>query len=121
MDINKVKQNLLQREARNRKKREAIRNGVLDLILKETGLFEKYGIQKAYIYGSLLSGRFHPGSDVDIAIDGDITFKNILRLHSELSNLLSMDVDVRPLNELPFKETIRKNGLIIYERKDIAS
>ncbi len=117
MDLQKVKEFLLEKEERAKKSRDEKRREVFARLDGAAGLFSKYAIERVYLYGSMVTGAIHHKSDVDIAIEGDPGFKNILRLYSELSGVLSMPVDVRLLDELPFREAVKKRGKVIYERK----
>jgi predicted nucleotidyltransferase len=72
----------------------------------------QFGIERAYIFGSLLQpGRFHADSDVDIAvetIDPDQHFTAI----SQLMSALGRDVDLIRLDSCHFAPRIRERGLL---------
>lgn len=117
IDISKVKQLFLEREKAAYDRRESIRKEVLESLCGMKNIFGKYNINRAYLYGSMVSGNIRYDSDVDIAIEGNVGFKQILSLYSELSKMLDRNVDVRMLNELSFAEAIKEKGILVYERK----
>lgn len=60
-------------------------------------ILRKYGIQKAYIFGSYARNEATKNSDVDIMIVGGEQLKTILDMTGfeiELKNILKKDVDV---------------------------
>ena len=78
--------------------REALRLGVLErareAIRRTASRFP--AIRAAWLFGSILQpGRFHPGSDVDVAVDCDDIESETL-FWRELEEALTRDVDLRP-------------------------
>jgi predicted nucleotidyltransferase len=47
------------------------------------------------IFGSRATGRFKPTSDIDLVLFGDLTFKDVARISSEMEeSSISLSVDV---------------------------
>ncbi len=120
MDINieKVKLFLLEKEKKEKLKKIQERDKVVSLLRSLTHVWERYGIDKAYLYGSFGDITFHKHSDIDIAIEPAISYKDLLSLYSEISKYVTKEVDIRLLEELPFAGDIIKKGILIYERKN---
>ena len=72
----------------------------------------EYGINRAYIFGSVTrSYKFHPGSDVDIAVENinpELHFDAI----SILSSYLGREVDIILLKNCRFAHRIREQGIL---------
>lgn len=71
-----------------------------------------FAVKRAYIFGSLAKpGRYHELSDVDIAVEwpgkGDF-----FDLAAEVSRLLGQDIDILPLNRIPFADKIKREGIL---------
>jgi predicted nucleotidyltransferase len=88
-------------------------------------LHSKPDIQACYLFGSVVSGRARPDSDVDIAVLVSETvmrrdpFKYRLRLMSDLMKLLNRDdVDLILLNQAPplLAHRVLSRGALIFER-----
>jgi predicted nucleotidyltransferase len=82
-------------------------------------------IQAAYIFGSVVSGRTRPDSDIDIAVLVDSSrlrpdsLKYRLRLMSEIASALGRsDIDLVLLNEAPpeLAQNVLSGGRRIFER-----
>lgn len=97
------------------------REDVLSILKGLTYIWQEYKIQEVYLYGGFVNMSFYKYSDIDIAIKGDIDYEKFLRICSELNRHFKRDVDVRLLDELPFKEKVKKEGILIYERKNTYS
>ena len=80
-------------------------------------------IRKLSVFGSVLTERFHPDSDVDILVEfepaGTITYLDLARMERELSDLLGRTVDLRTPLELSryFRDQVVAGALVQYERK----
>jgi predicted nucleotidyltransferase len=81
----------------------------------------------AYLFGSLVKGRAHPRSDVDIAIllipmDSEAAFDRRLRLMECLRPYADREVDVIVLNTAPplLQHQVIKHGRLLYERDRLA-
>jgi uncharacterized protein len=90
-------------------------------------LFQKYKIEKAYLFGSLTTGSFQPEkSDIDIMIsfshDASVAEKGqgFLDLYNELTQLFKRKVDLltdQPIRNIFLRNNIEKSKILIYDRK----
>ena len=96
---------------------------IYDNIDKLSALFQKYKVQKVYVFGSILTPQFNDDSDVDFLItyfpesDPLISGENALDLNIELKDLLGRDVDL--VNEMYiknpyFKKSVEATKFLIY-------
>jgi len=92
-------------------------------------MFKENNVSFAYLFGSLVSGNFNQGSDVDIAVmlpfemKKEERFDLRLKFMGEISKILKKKVDVVVLNDvssLYFKYIIIKEGKIIYKEIDLS-
>ena len=62
-------------------------------------------IQTAFIFGSMVSGEFNQGSDVDVMVIGDISFADVVAALSPVQEVLSREINpsVYPLGEFTSK------------------
>ena len=85
---------------------------------KITGTARKYGIQKAYLFGSYARGEAERESDIDICIEkGKLrTLFELSGFCQDLEETLGNKVDVVTTAGLSndFKEQIEKDMLLIY-------
>jgi predicted nucleotidyltransferase len=85
---------------------------------KLTLLFEEEGLQLFLLFGSVVSGKVNPQSDIDLAFlyDGPV---DILALTNRVIRLLHTDnidvVDLRRANPL-LKLSAAKQGVLLHER-----
>lgn len=115
IDIDKVKHFLQEKENRTREKKRAELNQVIKCLKGLANIWQKYKIRKVYLYGSVVDNRVHLQSDIDIAVEGDLEYRELLRLFGEVDKHLEREIDLRNLDELPFKEIVRKKGVVVYE------
>lgn len=100
---------LAQRKARNEADRQHLLAKTLRL-LDELG--PGYKIERAYLFGSLTKpGRFHPKSDVDIAVER-IDPLRFFEAMSEFFNRLGREVDLVELDKCHFADKIRREGVL---------
>lgn len=71
-----------------------------------------FGVRRAYIFGSLAKpGRYHERSDVDVAVEwpgaGDF-----FDPAAEVSRRVGQDIDILPLERIPFADKIRREGIL---------
>ena len=79
-------------------------------------ILRKYGAKRIFIFGSLCrTGRFHSGSDIDLAVEG-IPPQRIIRAAADLMMFTDLPIDLKPLEELDelFCDMIKKKGELIY-------
>jgi predicted nucleotidyltransferase len=122
METTAIQIDLMKVKAYLREKEELRKQKSLDelkLTAKKLGdlgpTWKKYNIKKVYLYGSLTVGSLHSESDIDIAVEGNINYQQLLELWGEVDRRFTREVDVRSLEELPFKETVRKKGMVVYD------
>jgi predicted nucleotidyltransferase len=78
-------------------------------------LIEKFGAKKVFLFGSLKDGYFHENSDIDLAVEGlpvSLYFKALAEVH-RMNN--DFRIELIPLEDCLFKESILKEGELIYE------
>ena len=87
-----------------------------------TLVFKKFpDIQEAILFGSRAIGTFKPGSDVDIALKGQVTLQDVARVKALLEEESPMPylfdiVGYHSIGTPAFKEHIDKHGQSIYKR-----
>ena len=106
------------RERELRAERERLRLEVLErvraAIRKRAPEFP--AVKTVDLFGSLVQpGRFHPGSDVDLAVDCD-DIQAETPFWRALEQDLERDVDLRP-REGPVAQAVEDQGERVYERK----
>jgi predicted nucleotidyltransferase len=116
IDIEKVKAYLQEKENTRLKKQQAELIDAGKILKNLVHIWEKYNIARVYLYGSIIDSKLHRQSDIDIAVEGNINFRQLLHLYSEVDRYFSREIDIRILEELPFKEDIKKRGIVIYEK-----
>jgi len=115
-EIEKAKANLIKMEnLRQKKKQEELRL-TIKKIRTLANIWNKYKIERVYLYGSIPRLRTHSQSDIDIAIEGSIDYQQLLNLYCEVDRYFSREIDIRTMDQLPFKESIKKKGVIAYEK-----
>jgi predicted nucleotidyltransferase len=72
-------------------------------------------VRVAVLFGSEARGTAHAGSDVDVAVDAPGA--DILDLAAALSEALSREVDVVPLEDatIPLLEQLVRDGIVVHE------
>ncbi len=78
-------------------------------------------IQQAFIFGSRAKGNYKNGSDIDIALKGDMEQKQLKKLHFQLNeeSPLPYKIDLihyETLQENALKEHIDRLGVLIYTK-----
>jgi len=74
-------------------------------------LMKRYAWDEAYIFGSVAStGKYHSGSDVDIALSGLNKF-DYYAFVGDISELLNKQVDVVLLEECRFRRSVLEKGI----------
>lgn len=98
------------RENRIKMKLEKIKNKIIPIL-------KRYGVKKASIFGSFVSGKVNKRSDLDILIEfkGRKSLLDLAGLKIDLEELLRMKVDVLTYNSL---HPLLKN-IILTEQKEI--
>lgn len=77
------------------------KNVVINLI--KNYLIDKVNINSAYIFGSFGTEEFIDSSDIDIAIlcNDKVSYFDILKINSELEDLVGVEIDLNDIEALP--------------------
>lgn len=116
IDIEKVKAFLQEKENTRLKKQQAELADAGKILKNLAHIWEKYNIAKVYLFGSIIDSKLHRQSDIDIAVEGNINYRQLLHLYTEVDRHFSREIDIRLLDEIPFKEDIKKRGIVVYEK-----
>ncbi|MCD6492098.1 MAG: type VII toxin-antitoxin system MntA family adenylyltransferase antitoxin [Candidatus Njordarchaeia archaeon] len=79
-------------------------------------------VEFAYIFGSIIRGRMHPLSDIDIAVYlKDDSLSKIMELNSQIIDELGNNIDLIVLNKAPYnlRYSIIFSGLLIFSRNEV--
>lgn len=119
VEVAQVRQFLLTREEKRRRAKELARQRVVAQ-LKEAleAVAPLFPVDRVYLYGSILTGRWRPDSDLDLAVEGDLSPEDFFRLWGELDKRLEQEIDLREIVKLPFRERVQRKGVVLYERKN---
>ncbi len=72
-----------------------------------------FDVRRAYILGSLARpGRYHERSDVDTAVEWPRGKVGFFDLAGDVSRLIGQDIDIQPLDQIPFADKIRREGIL---------
>lgn len=116
IDIEKVKAFLQEKENTRLKKQQAELADAGKILKNLAHIWEKYNIAKVYLFGSIIDSKLHRQSDIDIAVEGNINYRQLLHLYTEVDRHFSREIDIRLLDEIPFKKDIKKRGIVVYEK-----
>ncbi|TAM97158.1 MAG: nucleotidyltransferase domain-containing protein [Chitinophagaceae bacterium] len=86
-----------------------------------SAVFSLYeNIDTVLLYGSRVKGNYKPGSNIDLTIDGNLTFYEQMRLENELDDLLlpyKIDLSVKhKLSNSDLLEHIQRVGKVFYQK-----
>lgn len=107
-----------QRERKLREERESLRLRVLEQARRVIRLIapDFPAIRAVHLFGSVLApGRFHPASDIDVAVDCDNPEAEAPFARA-LEEILERDVDLRPRNGAVAR-AVEDSGERCYERQ----
>ncbi len=72
-------------------------------------------VEKAYLFGSLAKGMFHPASDIDIAVEG-LDCSELDELRERLEPLSEFRLDLRDLDGTPeFRKVVECYGEVVHD------
>jgi len=97
----------------NQDKVEKIINEIVEIL-------NGYNPEKIILFGSRARKDFKSNSDIDIAVDLSLSFREERKLKEkidEISKLYSVDLVFLPKINEDFKTNILKEGVILYEKK----
>ncbi|MCK4760761.1 MAG: nucleotidyltransferase domain-containing protein [Candidatus Aminicenantes bacterium] len=114
IDIEKARLFLQEKENIKRRKKQQEVENIIEKLKTLGNYWKKYKVKKVYLHGSMVNGIFYDGSDIDIAVTG-VGFQEVLNLFSDIGRHFDRVVDVRSLEDLPFKEKVQQKGVLIYE------
>lgn len=96
----------------------------VDIPTEELAQFcQRNHVRKLSLFGSILTERFRPDSDVDVLVEFDPEhvpgFFGLARIESELSEFFRRKVDLRTPNELSryFRDAVIGSAAVQYERR----
>lgn len=118
LNIVKIRTYLLKKEEKIRTLKQKEQKEIIVKLRNLSRMWEKYGVDKVYLYGSIADLSFNRNSDIDLAIEPDIGFEALLKLYQEINRYFEREVDIRVLNTLPFIDKVKSGGILIYVRKD---
>jgi len=85
-------------------------------------LCENKNIKKAIIYGSRAKGNYKPGSDIDLTILGDISWRELNQLESDLDDaMLPYQFNLSLFEHIDNKELIdhiNRIGSVFYQQNE---
>ena len=94
--------------------KSGIKPAVMDEIKK---IAEKYDIKRVILFGSRARGDYKRASDIDLAVEGGRITDFILEVKETTSTLLNFDiVDLEKTAPGKFRDSIKKEGIILYEK-----
>ena len=77
----------------------------------------QYQVKRVLLFGSRARGDFQRASDIDLAVEGGDVTSFALDVNDRTSTLLKFDiVDLENTSPGKFFETIRREGVILYEK-----
>lgn len=96
------------RRAKWERRRQATLQSVMTVLDK---FLPQYGVTEAYVFGSLARpGRYHDASDIDIAVVWEDR-RDFFGMAADVSRAMGQDIDILPLEQLPFAEKIKQEGV----------
>ena len=85
-------------------------------------LFEKdNNVEFAYVFGSVIKGKTHPLSDIDVAVYlKDDSIRKVVELNAKIVDALGDNVDFVVLNKAPYslRYIIISEGVLIFSRNE---
>lgn len=81
---------------------------------------KKYDPKKVILFGSCAKGTYNKHSDIDLAVDLNLPFRERRKLKEildQIAGIYTVDLVFLPLVEEDFKRIILKEGKTLYEKK----
>jgi len=93
-------------------------SGINSIVLNEISkLAAVNGIEKVILFGSRARGDYYETSDIDLAVNGGNISEFTVAVDEETSTLLKFDiVDLSSMIRPELRESIERDGVIIYEK-----
>lgn len=81
-------------------------------------LVQQYGVKRIILFGSLTRGRFVPGSDIDLAVEG-LRSADFYEAMAAVNRLTPLWVDLKPLEDLEpfFKKQVLRDGEVLFPER----
>ncbi len=83
-------------------------------------VFEKHGVNKAILFGSVAKGTSEKNSDIDILVDSGLKGLRFIGLLEDIRTALVTDVDLIDVSHISegsaFESEIARTGVVIYEK-----
>lgn len=97
--------------------------GIREQVIKEIIDFaKKYDVEKVLLFGSRARGDFKRTSDIDLAVSGGDFDRFALDVNEETTTLLMFDIiDLDREMQPELRESIEKEGVVLYEEKKFIS
>lgn len=93
------------------------RNTVSEILFP---VFQKHGINKAVLFGSVAKGTNNANSDIDIVVDSCLKGLKFIGLLEDVRQAINMDVDLLDISHIEkgslVEEEIKRTGVLIYEK-----
>jgi predicted nucleotidyltransferase len=103
----------LREERARRARQEAARK--LAMLERLSPVFWKYGLKRAYVFGSVLKGACRQDSDIDLYVEG-LDPERFWDLWKDLENQTDEAIDLYCQRDDPlFIQKIKERGRMIYE------
>jgi len=119
-DYNKARQFLKKKEKDREKRLNKLYNQACKdfaKIIKK--IIQNYNPKRIYQWGSLVNREhFSEISDIDIAIEGITSAKEIFQLYGDIMDMTDFSIDLIQLEKIEpeFSELIKQKGKVVYER-----
>lgn len=98
--------------------RYGLRQTVIDKINNVFAGFPE--VELVILYGSRAKGTFRPGSDIDLVVEGNMTASQLLKIQTELDDLLlPYSIDLAPARDIDNQDLvdhIKRVGVVFYKR-----
>ena len=112
MSFNKLKEKWAAEKALAKERSQNYKDALLN---KGRPVFEKFGIKKVILFGSVFEGKCRKGSDIDILVI-PLPSENFWTFRHELEEAVDIPIDIYNENDDPiFVKKIIERGEVIYE------
>ena len=84
-------------------------------------VFEKHGVNKAILFGSVAKGTSEKNSDIDILVDSGLKGLRFIGLLEDIKTAVDTDVDLIDVSHIKkgsaVESEIARTGVVIYEKR----
>lgn len=101
-------------ESRRKRRQQVMAEAITDAKQLAALLRKHFKFESLYLYGSILSDTFKPGSDLDLVIKG-MRIEDFFKAYALLLKESRFPVDLKPFEDLTdeFKAGIQERGMLI--------